>query len=524
LVFQDIMAVPMLLFIPYLVGGNSAQDIQWWSVLFKGAAIVGVTILLSRYLVPRFFYEIVRTQSQELFMFSVLVLVLSVAWFTSTLGLSLALGAFLAGLIISESEYGHHAFGNIIPLRDILTSFFFVSIGMLLNLSFFISNPVLVISITLMVIILKTLIAGFAAYMLGLPFKSAVIVGLTLSQIGEFSFILSKAGVTSGLFDPFHYQLFLDVTVLTLALTPGVIALSPKISDYAARLPLSALARRGFGKKEEILVDPKIDKHLLIIGMGVNGFNVARAAKYAGIAYTMIDFDADRVKEFREKGEPIVFGDAANEQVLRHAKADRAEVAVVLVGESKATFRIVEAFREINPNACLIVRTRQLRDVEMIYNLGASEVVPEEFETSIEIFSRVLSKYMIPREEIDQQVAELRADGYEVLRTMKLDMPHVSEIQRHIPDFQVATFKVQLGSLAEAKEVFEIGFRRTHGVSLVAIRRGDEIITVPKSHDSLLVGDMVYILGTSAQIAAISALFRNPNQPQTVFHHQPSEV
>jgi CPA2 family monovalent cation:H+ antiporter-2 len=252
LIFQDIIIVPMILLTPLLAGssGNLVGSLLVLSA--KGMGILLVVFISARWVVPTVMYQVARTRSRELFLLSIVALCLGVAWLTYYIGLSLALGAFLAGLILSESEYSGQALGNILPFRDVFTSFFFVSIGMLLDVGFLLQRPGLIAVIALCVLSLKAILAGSTAVLLGFPLRTTILVGLALSQIGEFSFILSRSGIEYGLLPAPTYQLFLVVSVLTMAATPFVLALGPRMTDLALHLPLPRrrfLRTQGLGPR-----------------------------------------------------------------------------------------------------------------------------------------------------------------------------------------------------------------------------------------------------------------------------------
>jgi CPA2 family monovalent cation:H+ antiporter-2 len=325
-----------------------------------------------------------------------------IAWLTYLAGLSLALGAFLAGLIISESEYGHHALGNIVPFRDVFTSLFFVSIGMLLDLGFLIKHPDQVALITVAVIIAKTLIATIAVLFLGFPLRTAIIVGLTLCQVGEFSFILAKVGVDYGLLVGDTFQLFLAVAVITMGVTPFIMALAPRVANAALRLPLPAKLKTGFSSKSESVSEHKtheLEDHLIIVGYGLSGKNVATAAKTAKIPYVIIEMNPETVRNEKKAGEPIIYGDATHEAVLEHVGIEGARVMVVAISDPTATRGITSVAVRLNPKIHIIARTRFFRETTALRELGANEVIAEEYETSVEIFARVLAKYLVPKEE-----------------------------------------------------------------------------------------------------------------------------
>jgi len=222
LIFQDIIIVPMILLTPILAGVSLNLGSSLVLLVVKVAGVVLLTIILAKWVIHRVLYQVARTRSRELFLLSILVLCMAIAWLTSSIGLSLAMGAFLAGLIISESEYSYHALSNVLPFRDLFTSFFFVSIGMLLNVSDLFAHPLPIFAAVIGLLLLKAVISGFVGSLLGLSFRAALLVGFSLAQIGEFSFILSKFGLDEGLITSEIYQFFLAVTVLSMAATPFI--------------------------------------------------------------------------------------------------------------------------------------------------------------------------------------------------------------------------------------------------------------------------------------------------------------
>lgn len=415
LTFQDIAIVPMILVTPFLAGEGISGGASLVVLLFKIAGIIIFTFVSAKWLVPRLLYYIAHTRSQELFLMGIVFICLAIAWLTSSAGLSLALGSFLAGLIISESEYSHQAIGNIIPLRDAFASFFFVSVGMLLDSQFFIANILKVILAASGTIMLKTMIVSIIVLMFGYSFRTAVISGLALSQIGEFSFILSEVGREKGLLDKQIYQLFLSVSVLTMMITPFIMTLAPRIVDFLSFLPLPQKLKLGSLVGMEYAAKEKLN-HLIIVGFGINGRNVAKAAKEAGVDYIIIETNPDTVKKEKLKGENIFYGDATQEAVLMRASIKKASVLVVVIAAPAATNRITEIARRLNREIHIIIRTRFVGEMNLLYKLGASEVIPEEFETSVEIFKRVLLQFNVPDQRIKELVEEVRSNGYQLFK------------------------------------------------------------------------------------------------------------
>jgi CPA2 family monovalent cation:H+ antiporter-2 len=509
LIFQDIVIVPMILFTPLLAGmsGISGQSLVF--LLAKGIGIIILVIASAKWIVPKVLYQITRTRNRELFLLSIIVICLGIAWLTYKAGLSLALGAFLAGLIISESEYSHQALGNILPFRDVFTSFFFISVGMLLDIGFLFQRPGLILLIALAVMILKTIIACLAVFMLGYPIRIAILAGLALCQVGEFSFILSRGGVEYGLLSADTYQFFLSVSIVSMAATPFIIALAPHAADILSRLPMPAKLRSGLYPVKGIEGVESIYKkdHLIIVGFGLNGRNLARAARIAKIPYAIIEMNPETVMTEKAKGEEICYGDATQEAVLEHANIKNARILVVAINDPAATRRITELAGRLNPNLCIIVRTRYLQEMKPLYELGAKEVIPEEFETSVEIFTRVLTKYLVPRDEIEKFVSEVRADGYEMLRGLFKESVPLSEFKLNLPGFEISVLRVGEGSPVVGKSLAEIELRKKYGITLLGVRRGSEMMPNPGGDTVINANDLLVVLGLPDKVIKVGHLF-----------------
>ncbi len=505
LIFQDMAVVPMMLLIPLLPGSTLALGSSPLAVALKGLSIVALIIISAKWLVPRVLYSIARTRDRELFLLSIVAICLAVAWITSLAGLSLGLGAFLAGLIISESPYSHQAFGNIVPLRDVFTSFFFISIGMLLDVGVLIANPAFIVLLALAVMALKAALAGFAISLMGLPFRIIILVSLALSQIGEFSFVLSKVGFESGLISREYYQIFLDVTVLTLAATSLIMAVSPKVAEGMLRLPLpSRLKARPYPSVSKEL--EALEDHLIIIGYGVNGRNVARSAKRESIPYLIIDMDPEIVMREGKSGEPIYFGDAASEAVLNHVGICKAKAMVIAISDPSATRRITELARRLNSDIFIIARTRYVQEMKPLHDLGADEVIPEEYETSIEIFSRVLSRYDVPRDKIESFIDQIRSDGYEMFRSYSREPFCSADLSLMTED--ISTLKVCQGSPASERALGDLELEALD-IKPLAVHRGMDTLSNPDGDLVLLPDDVIIMMGREENIHKVADLFRS---------------
>lgn len=503
LIFQDIAVVLMILALPLLPGAVQAESDSPLQILAKALALIAFVIICAKWLVPKALYQIARTGDRELFLLSIVAICASVAWISSLAGLSLGLGAFLAGLIISESPYSHQAFGNIMPLRDAFTSFFFISIGMLLDVSYLIQNPVFIVLVAIAAMLLKASISGFVVLILGLPLRISVLVGLALCQIGEFSFILSKTGYEMGILSANNYQLFLDVAVITMGATSVLMSISPNVADGLLRLPIPERLKNRTTPLASSGPSPWKD-HLVIIGYGVNGRNVALSAQAEGIPFVIVEMDPEIVKREDERGEPIVFGDATQEAVLQHVGIKSARVAAIAISDPAATRRITELSKRLNPGLFLIVRTRYLQEVKPLLKLGADEVIPEEFETSMEIFARVLERYEVPRDKIQQFVDRIRSEGYEMFRSLSLE-PYCKANLDLLND-EIRSIRVAAGSKADGRTTEEAGLEE-RGIKLLAMHRDLQTTAHPKSSTVLQADDVVVLVGPGEEIERTAGWF-----------------
>ncbi|OPX20537.1 MAG: potassium transporter KefB [Desulfobacca sp. 4484_104] len=513
LIFQDIIIVPMMLLTPLLAGQSKAWGADLLLLGGKSLVIILLLIVSAKFIVPQVLYQIARTRSRELFLLVIVVICFAVAGLTASAGLSLALGAFLAGLIISETEYSHQALGYILPFRDVFSSFFFISIGMLLDVDFLLQHPGLIVLLTLGVLTLKSLISAITAMVIRFPLRTAILIGLALSQVGEFSFILSKVGINRGIFSGDTYQLFLDVTILTMVGTPLVMALAPKTADLLLRLPWPSRLKSGSYLVKQA-GEPEERDHLIIIGYGINGRNLARAAKVGGVPYVIIEMNPETVKAERARGEPIFFGDATQEEILQVANMKEARIVVVAINDPSATRRITAITRQLNSSVHIIVRTRYIQEVQALYELGANEVVPEEFETSLEIFALVLKKYLVPRAQIEKLVTEVRANCYKVLRGFSDDMAAFTNLKHYLHDYEITTVRLGEKSPLAGKSLAQIDLRKKYGITVLAMRRQAQMLANPEPDMELAGNDLLIIMASPRNISGHGYLFKNPDEEE----------
>lgn len=509
-ILQDIASVPMMLLIPYLaISRSSGVALPTFLAMAQGALVVTAMVLSANYLVPKVLYHVSRTRNRELFLLALIVIVLAIAWSTSILGLSMALGAFIAGLIISESPYSHQALGSILPLRDVFSSLFFVSVGMLLDVSYFAAHPFLIVGLALAVILGKSVLATAAVLATKYPLRTALLAGLALGQVGEFGFVLATAGLQHGMLSDSGYQLVLGISILTMIASPLMAPLGPLISNAAsgARMlkGLERPSRRGAARLAG--AGKELDGHMIIVGFGVNGRDLARAADASDIPHLILEINAGTVKRGRSAGRSIFYGDATQPSILDIAKVRSARVMVVGVSDRLATSRIVKAARALSPGLHIIARTQFVADAPALYDLGADEVVPEELEASAEISTRALLKYGVARAEIDRLVAQARGEGYRMLRTASYQSEGMALLSGALPDLDVTILRVAGDSRAAGRTLADLDLGRLHGVTVVAVRRGAQVIESPNGEARLEAEDDVFILSSLEKVAAVAPLF-----------------
>lgn len=503
--FQDLMSVPMILVLPVLSGRELPAT--KYAISLEMALVAGLVLVLILlfYLLPRLMDTIMRARSQELFLLTILFVCIAITWITSSIGLSLALGAFLAGLLLAETPYFHQALASITPFRDIFTSFFFISVGMLLNAHILISMPILVIALIAGAIVLKAAIATFSSLALRQSLRTSLLAGLALANIGEFSFVLILAGREFGFLPESSIQVFLTVAVWTMAVSPFLISAGPRISDRVSALPLPEFIRAGSSPEPKERRLPLRD-HLIIVGYGPNGRNLARVAEMEGIPYIVIDLNPDTVAREQSSGKPIFFGDAANPPILHHAGVEEARILAIVTNDPFSSRTIAATARKMNPSIHIIIRTRFLRDLDQLYEIGADEVVVDELETSIEIISRVMRRYLVPRMAIDRATSRIRADMYRVFRQPPPERGILSEIAIRIPEVEVQTLEVAPSSPVQGRDLQELRVRTEYGVSILAVERDDEVIPNPAGDFRVKAGDRLIVIGKPEQLAVFGDL------------------
>jgi monovalent cation:H+ antiporter-2, CPA2 family len=508
LIFQDLLLAPLLLFTDLLADNSMDLQKELLTLTFKVIVIVGIVYAGNRWLLPRLLHLIALTKNQELFMMSIFLICFAIALLTSKFGMSLAFGAFLAGLMISESEYSYNAFGNFQPIKDVFASFFFVSIGMLLDLYFVIDNYQLVIVSVLLVLVVKSIIAGGTGFLLGHTLQGTVLIGLALSQVGEFSFVLAKIGFDNSILSDFYYHLFLAVAVITMAFTPFIFYLSKPLIKNLLKLPLPGYIIDGLFPLKEIEL-PNFRNHLVIIGKDASAIKLSKMARLNNMQHISIIFDPAMAREKMNNGDLVVYGDAVNEPILRKAHVETADIVVISVGSLIPSMAIIDKVKRINKNTFVVARGTLLENVEMLYKAGADQVLPEKLEIAIDLLNRILVKRLVPQKEVNRILTYIRNTSLGVFS--EKDIVNQSSLLDEFPNINISAVNVESGSLAENRSILEIDLRKKTGVTLLAIRRGTDIIEHPVPETVFLSNDIAYFLGNPEQINFASELLLRRN-------------
>lgn len=501
LIFQDLAIVLMVLLIP-LLSGEATTAGAVGLVLLKAGGLIAAVLLLARKGVPWLLEHVARTRRHELFLLTVVAICFGTAAISSVMGVSLALGAFLAGLIVSESRYSDQAMSEILPLKTVFNAVFFVSVGMLLDISFLIDRPIFVFGVALVVILIKIITGAIAIRGLGYPSRIALTVGFGLAQIGEFSFVLERAGRGVGLspagMGDTGAQAFIAAAVLLMLITPFQLQAAP---GFARRLT-------GDNTPDEKPSAPRLEDHVIIIGYGEAGRRLSLVLKDRGIPFVIVELNPDGLPDMIESKTPYVIGDALRPHILEAAGLRTAKMVVVVMNDPAAAPGIISQARFMNPTVQIVARTRYLRSMESLQERGADIIVPEELETTVRIFSHVLGAYMIPREEIDRQVKLLRDHDYGVMRG-SIQEAHLMVLQGLDEDgLHTRAVAVRPGAPAAGKTLQDLALRRTHELTVIAVRRGTRTIASPAGDFVVEPNDRLIMIGSAEKFAACADLFR----------------
>lgn len=497
LIFQDLAIVPMIALVPVLANAGGVSLVAVGLRFGLSGLAIGSAFVLARFLMPRVLHLVVRTRVREVFLIATLFIVLGMALLTSSLGLSLALGAFLAGVVLAESDYSHQVVSDIVPFKDVFNSLFFISVGMLLDVGAVWRFRTLVLVLVVSILAVKFAVVLLTVGLLGYGSRIAIITGLALAQIGEFSFVLAGVGRASGFLPGDVFQAFVASSILTILATPFLIRCGPA---------LGARGERAVPWKRRVVHGPAkpvcdLEGHVIIAGYGLNGRNLAHVLKEAGIPYFIIELNPVTVREAGAAGEIILFGNVASRTILEEAGVRRAKAIVFAISDPVTTRLGVRAARDLQPSLFILVRTRYVTEVEELLKLGADQVIPEEFETSIELFTRVLERYHVPRNLVNAQVKVLRGECYGMLRgSCSAIRPTAQRISDLLAAGTAETFFIPQGAWPAGRTLGELDLRGKTGATVIAVVRGEESFAGPGAEFRVLEQDTLVLVANHRDI------------------------
>ena len=491
LLFQDLCIVGLLLLVPILSGHTALSGVPM--VLLRAAAAIGGVAFVSRLVLPILFGLVARSGRREAFPLAVLLASIGTAWVSSLVGISMALGAFLGGLVLAESEFSHQAHAEIRPLRDILAGLFFISLGMLADIGAIASQLPIVLTVTVLLVGLKAVIAAGAFFAVSTPLRVAATAGIGLAQVGEFSFILGRSGLEVGLIREGEWQTLLAASIATMVLTPMLVAIAPRVGSWLA-------TRTGRETFADLASDAeRLRDHVVIFGFGVGGRLLGRALRQLAVPYVILDLNGTTVRRARQDGESIFFGDATNPDALRGAGVDRARAVVAVLSDPFASTRAVTTVRHLNPNVPIIVRTRYQAEAESMRTLGATVAVAEELEASLEVLAQTFARLDVPGNVIEVLLDSFRRESTGI-RPIRAPRQPLDTLPGAIGDTPIATHQLCEGEWAVERTLAQVNLRAETGALVIAVQHDGRYVRSPSADLRLSEGDVLYLLGDDSDI------------------------
>ena len=505
LLFQDLCILPLILLLPLLAGLGESQLASAGVQLARGLAIMTLLVVGGLFVVKWTLDRVVVFRDRELFTLCVGFFGLGAALVTSAAGFSIAIGAFIAGLIISESEYGLQALSDVLPFRALFSGIFFTSIGMLLDIPAVLDQRVVLLALAGMLFVVKAAFVAGSVLTVGGMFTTALISGLSLAQIGEFSFLLAAVGLPLGLFRDGDYQLFLSTTVLSMMATPFLIHLA---RPFAERVAILLGRADPVDRTLDAGIREAFNDHTIIVGYGVAGRYLARVLKAAGISCLVVEQNAELVARARDDGIAVVFGDGARPAMLEHVRLRHARVIVFAISSPTEERRGVVLAREINPSIRIVVRTRYIRTIDQLMTLGATDVVVEEFEASLELFAKALDSYEIPINRIWREVESVRTEHYGLLRGTAAPDLRLDALKHLGIHNALELIEVEEGAPAIGANATTLDLRKKTGAVQIAVVRGGQPIYQREPNFRYQTGDTVVLVGDPDSLSRAMTLFR----------------
>ncbi len=507
LILEDIATVLILVLMPILANATGQFDWQGLAItLVKAIAFVLLVFFVGKRFIPWILLSIAHTRSRELFILAILAITLGTALGAAELfGVSFALGAFVAGVVVSESPLSHQVGADVFPFREAFAVLFFVSIGMLVNPIYLFNNIGHVLALTVLIVIGKTVITVLLGTLFPWQARTALVVAAGLSQIGEFSFILGQAGIKLGLLNQDQYSLILAGALLSITINPMMFRLISPAEKWLQKFP-AVWQLINHHRTVSIKMDEPMAGHVVIVGYGRVGHHIVNLLGQTSIPHLVIDTDAEGIEELNQRGVPNLYGDASNSEVLTHAGLERAR-ALVVAGPDEATSElVVAAARDLSPNLPIIARATTEEGISHLAQLGAQDVIHPELEGGLEIVRHTLLKLDFPLHEIIRYTDAVRHDHYDAQINTEEEHRLLHEMINANSNIEVIWIKLVAGSPLVGQTLTEADLRARTGASVVAILRDKKVISNPKSHTIFEAEDRIGFIGDKEQTHAAEKL------------------
>jgi CPA2 family monovalent cation:H+ antiporter-2 len=508
LIFQDLCIVPMVLIVPLLINGLDKPE-TWQAIMLalaKAALVVFLLFAISRKVIPHLFRWVDASRSNEVFILTVLCLCIGTAYLTSLTGLSLALGAFLAGMIVADTDFRHRAMGDILPLRDVFVSFFFVSLGMFFDFHLLAEKPMEVGLLLIAFIGGKGFIAILAASFMRFPPRAAWLAGVGLAQFGEFGFIILQLAIQEGVVVESEIGTLLNAGILSMFLTPLLVYKAPHFT--AGERALDPLAKLLRARSAEELEDRTVghSDHVVVIGYGLAGRLLTNSLSRLKIEAVALEMNSDNVELGRKLGDPVFYADATSEEALGHAHVESCRAIVIMINDNQAIERVISTIARMKVKAPVFVRTQYMRESEKLSQELPVNIVASEVEGGLEILSLVLNQLKIPRNLIIREVDQAREE------TMHSDREYSSsplplEAHAGLKDLKVEKLIVTAKSRVVGQSPRNLDLAESIGISILAVRRKDSLLVHRLADIIFEPKDLVYCLGSKQDMLVVTPWF-----------------
>jgi len=487
LIFQDIAVIIVILLTPIL-GGESVELHLLPELVIKAVGLGLIIFAGAKWFIPLSLRDAARTKNRDLFLLLTLFICMGTTFATSLIGIGPELGAFIAGLLISNTEYSHQTLGYIQPFQDVFMNLFFISIGLMVNLHLFLANIGIIIMLTVIIMIINFSATFVTGMSLKLPTKISISMAILLSQIGEFSFVLAKEGMAYGLMTSQFFSIFLGVSILTMSLTPFLEKATPQIVKLFAKSSYFQVDDELKTLPEELEDETEVEDHVILVGMGRNGKHIAKACRQFHIPIRIVDMNPTIVENQQALGLPIIYGKASNESVLKELNITSAQCIVISASTYEETMKTIDAARRLNPDIHIIVRTRYLKSLDDVIEAGADEVIPKEFETSILMFTRIMDYYNKDVDEITDAVNDLRSNNYDAFRTVTSE-----DISTYL-NYKYTDLEIDSLRVSENTHIDDFPFEENN-LKVTGVVRGEDTFIDVKTDFKFLEDDLILFIG-----------------------------